>query len=308
MTDGKEDKEETKMNDWHRIFGLTVTEHFEGTLYRVELEKDLSLKQQFLDVVIIEKGEGEPPSEFPDGLENMAAHNLMTYKSHQESLDDWAIDELIGHYVNYRKQSSPSLKKLLPAEDFRLYAVSTRYPEKLFGQVTPVQIGEGVYEARWAVRPVRIIVLSRIPKAERNVLWLLFSTDPEKVGYGAEHYRQSGEMSTLINDLFKKYHTEGIVMPYTIEDYRKDYVREHMHKLPLAERLKGITPDELFREFPPDELFKGLPPEERLRGLPVADRIKGLSPEDIFKELSEEDRRKAAEIIMKQGKQKSSGN
>jgi len=37
-----------------------------------------------------------------EGLEELAAHNLITFKSHQEALDDWALKELTGHYVNYR--------------------------------------------------------------------------------------------------------------------------------------------------------------------------------------------------------------
>ncbi len=41
------------MIDWHRLFGLTLTDFFTGTSYTVELEKDLSLRQQFLDVVVI---------------------------------------------------------------------------------------------------------------------------------------------------------------------------------------------------------------------------------------------------------------
>lgn len=49
------------MIHWHRLFGMTLTDFFTDTAYTVELEKDLSLKQQQLDVVIIEKGEGAPP-------------------------------------------------------------------------------------------------------------------------------------------------------------------------------------------------------------------------------------------------------
>ena len=45
--------------------------------------------------------------------------------SHQEALDDWALKELTGPYVNDRKQVSPSLQELLPKEEFRLYAVCT---------------------------------------------------------------------------------------------------------------------------------------------------------------------------------------
>ena len=94
-----------KFTDWHKLFGITLTDFFTGTAYTVELEKDLSLKKQFLDVVIIEKKEGQMPDELPDGLENMAKHNLISYKSLHEPFDDWSADELIGHFVNYRKHS-----------------------------------------------------------------------------------------------------------------------------------------------------------------------------------------------------------
>ncbi len=287
------------MIDWHRIFGIAVTEHFEGTSYTVELEKDLSLKQQFLDVVIVEKGEGEPPEEFPDGLENMSAHNLITYKSHQESLDDWTLDEFLSYFVNYRKQVSPSMKKLLPLGDFRRYAVSTRYPEKLAGLAPLRQVGEGICEVDWGIRRIRIIVLSRIPKKEKNALWLLFSTLPENVEYGAEHCRHSDEMSTLINDLFKKYQMEGIAMPYTIEDYQRDYVREHIHKLPPKEVLEKFSPEERLRGLPPEERLRGIPPEERLRGIPPEERLRGLPLEERFRGLglSEEEVRKMTESI-----------
>ena len=100
------------MMEWHRLFGLTLTDYFADSLYCVELEKDLSLKQQFLDVVIIEKKNGASPTELPDGFENLAAHNLVTYKSLRESLDGWTVEELVGHYVNYRKQVSPIRVKL----------------------------------------------------------------------------------------------------------------------------------------------------------------------------------------------------
>ena len=96
--------------DWHRLFGLLLTDYFTGSPFVVELEKDLSLKQQFLDVVILRKGKGRFAGRLPDGLDDLAAHNLLTFKSHQEALDDWALKELTGHYVSYRKQVSPSMQ------------------------------------------------------------------------------------------------------------------------------------------------------------------------------------------------------
>ena len=109
----------------HRLFELSWIDFFQGTALDVEKEMDLSLKQQFVDLVLIRKGPGPIPRPLPDGFEDLAAHNLLTFKSHQEALDGWALCELVGHFVNYRKQASPSLNDLLPEDEFRLFAVVT---------------------------------------------------------------------------------------------------------------------------------------------------------------------------------------
>ena len=94
---------------WHRLFGLVLIDFFTGSPFDVEVEKDLSKKEQRLDIVIVRKRPGRLRGRLPDGLDNLAAHNLISFKSHQQALDDWALKELTGHYVNYRKQVSPSV-------------------------------------------------------------------------------------------------------------------------------------------------------------------------------------------------------
>jgi len=65
---------------------------------------DLSLKRQLLDVVVVKRREQQPDlSGICDGFDNLSAHNLISYKSKRQSLNVWALEELIGHYVNYRK-------------------------------------------------------------------------------------------------------------------------------------------------------------------------------------------------------------
>ena len=275
------------MLEWHRLFGLALTDYFTDSVFRVELEKDLSLKQQFLDVVIIEQEAGQPMPEIPDGLENLSRHNLLTYKSLHQPLNDWALDELVGHYVNYRKQISALLKTVLPVEDFRLYAVSTREPEKLATQAQLVSLKEGVYEVQWGSKPIRLIVLSQVPKIERNAIWQLFSGIAEKVQYGAAqyHWRRS-DNSGVINDLFKYYHVEGVTMPYTWTDYYRDTTRENLNLLSPEERLKGL---------PVEERLKGLPVEERLKGLPVEEFLQNIATEKIeayLKKLRKRQRQK----------------
>ena len=45
----------TQTTQWHRTFGLTLMDLLANSNYEVELEKELSLKKQYLDVVIIRR-------------------------------------------------------------------------------------------------------------------------------------------------------------------------------------------------------------------------------------------------------------
>src|SRR5436309_2730119 len=45
-------EERDPLRDWHRLFGLLLADFFTGSPFRVELERDLSIQQQLLDVVI----------------------------------------------------------------------------------------------------------------------------------------------------------------------------------------------------------------------------------------------------------------
>ena len=256
--------------NWHRLFGLTLIDLFTHSNYHVELEKDLSLKKQFLDVVIIEKTNGKPVEQLPDGLEYLSTHNLLTYKSLREPLDQWALEELIGHYVNYRKQITPSLDDLLPVSEFQLYAVSTRYPQKLSRQLsfksTPVS---GVYQLQFALHTIQLIVLSQIAQSPQNAIWHLFSGQAQQFSYGHQHYHwHLPEEQIALNQLYELYQIEEVNMSYTWDDFKRDFTKEHLHLL---------KNDEILQRFSPEERLKGLAPDEHL---------KGLTPEMIKKYLS----------------------
>ena len=114
--------------------------------------------------------------------------------------------ELIGHFVNYRKQYSPSLKNLLPATDFRLFAVCARFPDQLAQQVPLTRLQDGVYEVGVLTLPIRIIVVARLPEVEHNAMLHLFSAQMKLLRYGREHYQpHSQETSTLLYELFQAY-------------------------------------------------------------------------------------------------------
>ncbi len=267
---------------WHRLFGLSWMDFFRGLPVTVEMEKDLSLKQQLLDLVIIRKEPGVLPRRLPDGFEDLAAHNLVSFKSYQEALDGWALNELIGHYVNYRKQVSPSLNDLLPETVFRLFAVCVRFPQGLAGQVPLTRLREGVYEARHFTGSLRLIVVHELPQEEHNAMLHLFSARVELLRYGAEHYRpHSTETSTLLNQLFERYRLEGSLMPDALDQFVRETIDEILKNLSPEERLDGLSPEDLRNHLSPEERLKGLSADELLAALPpeireeLARRLKG---------------------------------
>lgn len=237
------------MINWHRLFGLTLSDYFTGTRYRVDMEVDVARKRQLLDVLII-RGEGPLPPEPCDGLERLCRYNLLTYKSGHESLTPWSIEELIGHYVNYRKAfamgSSP--------QDFGLYAVSTRRPRDLLRRTNATKRRPGVYALEILSREITLILPREVEPGPRNALWELFSFEAARVVQGAQDYRwRQPDHVSVLNEIYHHYQALGIAMPYTFEDFRRDVAREVLPELSAEERLRG------------------LPPEERLRGLDEED-------------------------------------
>ncbi len=58
-------REVRRLRDWHRLFGLLLIDYFTGSPFVVEVERDLSVQQQFLDVVVVRRGPGRSPTACP---------------------------------------------------------------------------------------------------------------------------------------------------------------------------------------------------------------------------------------------------
>jgi hypothetical protein len=160
--------EEEAQRDWHRLFGLVLTDFFAGSPFAVDVERDLSTQQQLLDVIIIRRGKGRMAVRLPDGLAELAGHNLVSFKSHREALDGWAMKDLLGRYVAYRKLASPATGALLAEDRFRLYAVCARFPHNLSSQVPWQERQPGVYDCRWGTDSVRVVVAGQLPRQPHN--------------------------------------------------------------------------------------------------------------------------------------------
>ena len=290
-----------EQTNWHHLFGLMVKDFLTGTPCEVELEWDLSVKSQFLDVLIVRKTAAVIDRVLPDGLEgHLAEHNLITFKSHRETLDAWALDELLGHGVNYRKQVSPSFDDLLPKDRFRLYAIAARYPDGLARQTSFTEVQEGVYEAVWGTTTIRIVVAGRLPRTEPNALLHLFSASESLLQYGREHCRiQSAQTSTLVLELFADYRVEGLNVPITMEEFIRKARKKLIQEAPIEERLEGLTPEQLLEQVSAEEILERLPAEERLKGMTTEERLKGVPPEELIQGMTPEEREELLRLLTK---------
>lgn len=170
---------------------------------------------------------------------------------------------------------------MLPEERLRLYGIATRFPRKLNTEVRLKELQPGVYETQRGTDTVRMIVLSEIAAGKHNAIWRLFSAKPEVVLDAWKLYSvRQAAMSTIVKQLLETYRMEKINMPYTVEDFQRDYVRDH---------LDLLSPDEILKRFSADDRLRDLPPEDRLRDLPIEDRLRDLSPEDRLRNLSMHD-------------------
>src|SRR6516225_762670 len=229
------------LRDWHRLFGLLLTDFFSGSPFAVEVERDLSAQQQLLDVVIVRRGRGRFVGRLPDGLEGLRPHNLMTFKSHHEALDSWAMKELIGLDVAYRKLVSPSPSELLPADQFGLYAVAARFPQNLSRRVPWQRVKAGVYDCHWGTDTIRVVVAGELPREPHNAPLHLFSASPELVGFaGGAYRRRSEQTSRLLGQLFDWLRGEGFDVSFTMEDFNRQYIKEHFARLTPQERREAL--------------------------------------------------------------------
>lgn len=230
-----------------------------GLPFRVIQELELAQIKQRLDAAII-RGEATQTQvewrNLPDGLTDLADHNIVTYKSIRESLGPPAMWELVSNAVLYAKQEwkKKSSKAIKSIHTMRLIAVATHRPAWLDGATVQSTALSGIYEVEFLGLTIR--ETERMP---RNSLWRLLSGDGDLVSFGIKHYQMhDAALYNILNELKRNYAMEGIEMPYTIEDYKREAARE---------LLGRMSPKEVLEIVPGRELLQSMSAEERLEGM-----------------------------------------
>jgi len=215
---------------------------FERLGCEVTVELDLSLKIQRLDMVVVTKQDaisfdGVDP-DYYQGFENLNEHNLISFKSFNESFNMEAIEEFYGHFTNYKK-----MREIKNEGNINLYAVTHHFPEKLFGKYRGTKFlhciaDRRIYDLK-VFTPVRFIITNAF---EHPILGL-FSNNIEQIGKSRNRLEKDGwlleNVSSYLEELYNHYSLEGVNMPYTKEMFVKDHYPEHYDKFLLGEK-KGL--------------------------------------------------------------------
>jgi hypothetical protein len=133
-----------------------------------------------------------------------------------------------------------------------------------------------VYDCRWGTDTIRVVVAGELPREPQNAPLHLFSASPDLVRFGSKTYRRRSEASSLLLvQLFEGLQREGLGVAYTMEDFKRQFIKDHFAQLTAEERR---------------EILKSLPSEEQvevLQALPPANRLAGLSVEQIREYLDQ---------------------
>jgi len=227
--------------------------------------------------------------ELPDGFDNLREHNLITYKSIEDTLNRWAIYELYGHFINYCKQALDNDIEV-NFDNCQLYGISTRVPKKLLSQGPFSKVQDGIYDLEVLQYNTRIIVTGDMSKESNNAIWHLFSGKPHKFKY-AQHYYEAHytSLKALMQQLLGHYKEAGVpLMSFDLDKYYADMVAKS-HEMIIDEEWDVLmeklfekkTPDEVMSRFSTEARLKGISVDERLQGVSVDERLQGVSVEEI---------------------------
>jgi hypothetical protein len=137
-----------------------------------------------------------------------------------------------------------------------------------------------VYYCRWGTDTIRGLVAGELSREPQNAALHLFGASSDLVAFGLGAYRpRSEDISGVLDQLFRRYREEGLIMPYTMQDFIRDYIKEHLPELPRDQRV------DVLRSLPAEELLAGVPVEERLASIPAEERLAGIPPEEIRRYL-----------------------
>jgi hypothetical protein len=269
---------------WHPLLANLLRWQL-GSHYHLEEEVPVGLKPLQIDILLLQKEQGELPASARQILAGLVEYlgelTLLEFKSPSDTLRGGDFQTFLAYALLYRAQNQP----LLAPEKLHMLVLAPRltrpYREELqvLG-VTAQQQEGGVWRLHggMVIHPTWVLETEVLAGLSHPLL-TLFS--PKFLQDGVATY----------NTLHQGGYTELVVyLAQQINQFRLQGQEFAMQHLGAQDELKRVLRD----------LWATMTPEERSEVFPVEERLKGLSPEELLRGLTPEAKERLRQLLQSQ--------
>ena len=260
------------MIQWHQLFASNLEAILRPVNVEVLSDVKVMAKTPMMDVLLLRRSEPrwtpEQMARLPDGIRNCTASHVLLEFKYTESLSETVIHKAIGYDVFYKE-----FQKVDP-QTAQSFIVSSKTPQAAFLTEFGYQQGawSGVMESKLPVmRYLPLIILNELSSEPHNLAFKIFASRRKQRLEAIEALlRREDNVEfdyNVLSGLFQLWTNKEFDMNTTelsnekvIEMGRK-FGRRYLQMLPPEERMRGLSPDDVFKNYSPEQIkayLKGL--------------------------------------------------
>jgi hypothetical protein len=277
---------------WHPLLANLLRWQL-GSHYHLEEEVPVGQKPLQIDLLLLQKEEGELPLSARQILAGLAEHlgnlTLLEFKSPTDTLRTGDFQTFLAYALLYRAQNQP----LLEPSNLHLLVIAPRLTKPYLEElrtlgVTVLQEDAGVWRLQGGlvIHPMWVLETEVLAGVSHPLLTLVsprFLQDRVTV---YDDLRLSGytELVVYLAQQIVQFHLQGkefAMQHLGTEEQMQQVLLDLLNKMPVEFRIKCLSPEERLEGLSPEERLEGLSPEERLEGLSPEERLQGLTPEQL---------------------------
>ncbi len=257
---------------WHPLLASLLRWQL-GSHYHLEEEVPVGQKPLQIDILLLQKEQGELPQSARQILAGLVEHlgnlTLLEFKSPSDTLRAGDFQTFLAYALLYRAQNHP----LLEPANLHLLVLAPRLTKPYLDELRtlgvtaqPEETGLWRLQGGLTVHPMWLLETEELAGLSHPLLTLIsprFLRDRVRT---YDTLRQGG-------------YTELVVyLAQQVRQFRllgKDFAMQHLGT--EDQGLKALH--DFLAALPLEERLEGLSPEQRLEGLSLEDRLRGLTPE-----------------------------
>jgi len=287
---------------WHRLLGSVLEQLLTPVGITVYTDVPVMSDPPEADILLLRRDSStwtqEQLARLPDGIrDSQASHILIEFK-YTESVNEDAWLQTLGYDTFYKRA------KHLTATEVQTFLVSAKTPkadtltewgyvetayhgvyrtdDRIFGRIILLSLNQLADEPHNAFFKC---FASRL-REKRKAFATLTSSCVAFLKDKLEHLL-TGLQQCWFSQTGEEFMKQSLT-PEKVMELGSQWLEAHLARLPVAERLKGLKPQEVLGQYAPQEVLSQFAPQERLKGLKPQERLMGLKPQEVFDQFDPE--------------------